>query len=201
AGAVAGGLAGGVGSASALLPEGGTVAALAVVNAAGSVFDPATGELYAARFGLPGEFGVGTPDPAELAGWLGRTGGPLGELPPDAGPSGAPPGAGPFNTVIGVVATDVSLSKAQCARLAAAGHDGLARAVRPAHTMTDGDTIFGLATGTRPAADLAGFNAVLGAAADCFTRAMGHAVLAATGWEGVPSYLQAFPGAARGPRC
>ena len=47
----------------------------------------------------------------------------------------------------GVVATDAPLTKAQCQRLADAGHDGLARAIRPVHTMSDGDTLFALATG------------------------------------------------------
>ena len=62
--------------------------------------------------------------------------------PPDAVP--AWPVA---NTVLGVVATDAGLTKQGCRDLAAAGHDGLARAVRPAHTMWDGDTVFSLATG------------------------------------------------------
>ncbi|MQA27856.1 MAG: peptidase S58 family protein [Micromonosporaceae bacterium] len=213
-GAVVGGLAGGVGSASVVLgpsgatrespeqrraaPEGLTVAALAVVNAAGSPFDPADGSLYAARLGLPGEFPARAPDPAEVSAWGGGAGGGV----PDVS----------FNTVIGVVATDARLTKAQCARLASAAHDGLARAVRPSHTMTDGDTIFALATGAGAphragadaldvagsAPDLAGFNALRGAAADTFTRAIGHAVLAASGWPGVASYARTFPSALAG---
>ncbi len=177
AGAQAGVLAGGVGTASAVLPDGTTVAALVVVNPAGSPVDPDTGRLYAVPHGLPGEFPTGTPDPDEVTAWRSRQ------------PEG---GLVSFNTVIGVVATDAGLSKAQCARLATAGHDGLARAVRPAHTMIDGDALFGLATGdTTP--DLAGFNALLGAAADTVTRAIGHGVLAATGRPGAPSYRQMFP--------
>lgn len=198
-GAQAGGLAGGVGSASYRLPDGGTVAALAVVNAAGSPVDPATGELYAARYGLPDEFPLRAPDPDELAAWPPRPGGPLGDLPPGGSPGGAPGGA--FNTVIGVVATDATLTKAQCSRLAGAAHDGLARAVRPAHTMTDGDTVFGLATGAVGPPELAGFNTLLEHAADCFTRAIGHAILAATGRDGTASYLETFPSAARRTRC
>lgn len=66
------------------------------------------------------------------------------------GPGGAPlPGA---NTTIGVVVTDAELSKDQANRVAVAAHDGIARAVRPAHTAYDGDTMFCLATGARPAA-------------------------------------------------
>lgn len=177
AGAQAGVLAGGVGTASAVLSDGTTVAALVVVNPAGSPVDPNTGRLYAVPHGLPGEFPSGTPRPDEVAAWRSRQ------------PEG---GVVSFNTVIGVVATNAGLSKAQCARLATAGHDGLARAVRPAHTMIDGDALFGLATGDAPP-DLAGFNTLLGAAADTVTRAIGHGVLAATGRPDAPSYGQMFP--------
>ena len=52
------------------------------------------------------------------------------------------------NTTIGVLATDVKLTKKQANRVATVAHDGIARAVRPAHTMNDGDTIFCIATGT-----------------------------------------------------
>lgn len=182
--AVLGGqLAGGVGSASAVV-DGVTVAALAVVNAAGSPVDLDTGELYAARLALPGEYPpLGPVHAGRLAAWRSGLAGP-----------------GSFNTVIGVVATDVVLTKAQCARLAGAGHDGLARAVRPAHLMTDGDAIFGLATATAAAPDLLGFNTLLGTAADVFARAIGHAVLAATGWPGVPSYREVLGIAAERPR-
>ncbi|PZG07351.1 P1 family peptidase, partial [Nonomuraea aridisoli] len=102
-----------------------------------------------------------------------------------------------FNTTIGVVATDLALTKAQCGKLAAVAHDGLARAIRPAHTMTDGDTIFALATCARPAPDHDTFQDVLAAAADAFSRAVAHAVLAATGREGAPTYLDVFPSAVR----
>lgn len=50
-------------------------------------------------------------------------------------------------TTIGVIATDASLTKAQANKLATMAHDGLARCIRPVHTMTDGDTLFALATG------------------------------------------------------
>ena len=104
-----------------------------------------------------------------------------------------------LNTTLGVVATDVALSKAQCAKAAGTAHDGLARAVRPAHTMFDGDTVFALATGTRPAPDAQQLHHVLVAAADCFARAVVHAVLAATGTRTAaglwPSYREAFPSA------
>ncbi|TDD04677.1 peptidase S58 family protein [Nonomuraea deserti] len=177
-GAVAGGLAGGVGTASAVLPDGTTVAALAVVNAAGSVLDPADATLAGARYGLPGEFALEPPTPEEAAAWR-----------PEKAPS--------FNTTIGVVATDLTLTKAQCGKLAAVAHDGLARAIRPAHTMTDGDTIFALATCAGPAPDHDVLQDALAAAADVFSRAVAHAVLAATGREGAPAYLDVFPSALR----
>ncbi|MEV5890544.1 P1 family peptidase [Nonomuraea fuscirosea] len=178
-GAVAGGLAGGVGTASVVLPDGTTVAALAVVNPAGSVLDPRDASLAGVRYGLPGEFDhLQPPDAREAEAWR-----------PEKAPA--------FNTTIGVTATDLTLTKAQCGKLAAVAHDGLARAIRPAHTMTDGDTIFGLATCARPVPDHDAFQDVLAVAADVFSRAVAHAVLAATGREGAPAYLDVFPSALR----
>jgi len=179
AGAVAGGFAGGVGMASAVLGDGPTLGALAIVNAAGSPVDPG-GELYGARFGLPGEFArLVAPARADVDAWRPASGGAV------------------FNTTIGVLATDAALTKAQCARLAGAGHDGLARAIRPAHTMIDGDAVFGLGRGRGEPADLGMFQELLGAAADAFSRAVAHAILAATGRPGAPSYLDVFPSAVR----
>ncbi|MFD1535627.1 P1 family peptidase [Nonomuraea guangzhouensis] len=218
-GAVAGGLAGGIGTASVVLPSGVTVAAMAVVNAVGSVLDPAGGRLSGTRYGLPGEFDhLREPREEEVAAWQGAT-------------------VTSFNTTIGVVATDLTLTKAQCGKLAGVAHDGLARAIRPAHTMVDGDTIFGLSTcalpfpgatapgspergatafdgavrstsaegaaGSAPAPVGAGRNApgaaglhdVLAAGADVFSRAVAHAMLAATGRDGAPAYRDVFPSA------
>jgi putative pantetheine hydrolase len=195
-GALAGDLKGGVGTASAVLPaQDGlgrpvTVAALAAVNSAGSVADPRTGILYGALHGLPGEFDwLAPPSAAELRAGAGR-------LSPY-------PRGGPLNTTIGVVATDAALTKAQCARLAGAGHDGMARAIRPAHSMFDGDTVFALATGDAPAPGPMELHAILTAAADCFARAIVHAVLSAapvTTKDGTwPSYLSLFPSAGTRP--
>ncbi|UER53241.1 P1 family peptidase [Kineosporiaceae bacterium SCSIO 59966] len=186
AGARAGALKGGVGSASVVLDDGTTVAALVVVNAVGSCVDPATGELYATRFGLPGEFdAVRVPDPADV------------ERARAAAAAGAPSLA----TTLAVVATDATLTKAQCAKVAGIAHDGMARGIRPVHTMLDGDTVFALATGERGEPDLAGLQSVLGAAGDCLTRAVGHALLAAEGADTrdgrLPSYLEAYPSAGR----
>ena len=93
-------------------------------------------------------------------------------------------GLGPgLATTIGVIATDATLTKAQCAKVSGIGHDGMARAIRPVHTMFDGDTLFTLASGARGAAgapDPLAFHALLDAAGDCVTRAVGHAMLSAT---------------------
>ncbi len=160
-GAVAGGLKGGVGTASIRLAGGPTVGALVVVNAMGSTVDPGTGLLWAA-----------SGDPGLTAALLGAHPAPR-EPTPDR-----PPG---LNTTVGVVATDSLLTKAQCRKLAEAGHDGMARAIRPCHTMFDGDTVFGLSTADSGAAPSPSeLNELLASAADCFSRAVGHAMLAAT---------------------
>jgi len=191
-GAKAGGLKGGVGSASAVLPDGTTVAALVVLNPVGSCVDPATGELYATRFGLPGEFDhLAPPKKDEL-----RAAHEAGETAPAAPALGAS-----LATTVGVVATDATLTKAECAKVAGIAHDGMARGIRPVHTMLDGDTVFALATGDRAPSDLAGFQQVLDAAGDCFTRAIAHAMLAAETVETPAgrwrSYREAFPSALR----
>ena len=83
------------------------------------------------------------------------------------------PGA---NTTIGVVATDAELTKEQANRVATVAHDGIARAVRPAHTMYDGDTLFCLATGARHAP----YDAIEAVAADVVARAIAVGVRAAS---------------------
>jgi putative pantetheine hydrolase len=107
---------------------------------------------------------------------------------PETGvPYSEPAQASPFNTVIGVVATNAALSPAENFRLANAAQDGLALAVRPAHTLFDGDTIFAVTTGTEPATD-----DVIAAATDVFARALAQGVFAAesvtTDWGHIPSY-------------
>lgn len=93
-----------------------------------------------------------------------------------------------------MVWTDATLTVAQCSKLAAVGHDGLARAIRPVHGMTDGDTLFGLAECERGAPDLAGLQALLTAAADVVTRAVGDAVLAAESIGDLRSYRDVVAG-------
>ena len=191
-GARAGALKGGVGTASIVI-EGGpadgvTLGALVVANPVGSVLDPRTGLPWGAGAQLADEFGLADPTAGQVAA--------LAEL--------AAKGT-VLNTTIGVVATDASLSRAACRRLAVAAHDGLARAIRPAHSPLDGDTIFALATGVggvaRPEgvpaampAELPLLAALSGPAADCFERAIVHAVLAATTVAGIPAYADLVRG-------
>jgi len=159
---------GGIGSAS-LTVGGITVAALVAVNAVGDVVDPATGQPLA---------GARTADGLQL---LNTTRALLGGARPAFMPGGSA-------TTLGVVATDARLTKAQAGKLAQMAHDGFARSINPVHTMTDGDTIFALATGG--AGDVAFDLSVLGiAAAEVTARAVLRAVLAATGigGPGLPS--------------
>jgi L-aminopeptidase/D-esterase-like protein len=175
-GAVVGGLKGGIGTASAVLDGGAVVAALVAVNAAGSAVDPATGRLRGTGSGLPGEF----PDVAVTPAGLDALRAAAVPHPPRLGTA----------TTLAVVTTDVALDKAGCARLAGMGHDGLARAIAPAHTALDGDTVFAMATGARPAPELPELIALQAAAADVVTRAVVHAVLAA---ETVTTPAGTFP--------
>ena len=153
---------GGVGTALVELPDGVQVAALMAVNAVGDVHDPATGALIA---------GVRSADGRRIVG----AGALLREPVPDA-PRGE-------NTTIGVVATNAALDKAQLGVVARMAHDGLARAVRPAHTPVDGDAVFALSTGGR--ANTAGLLRIGALAADVTAEAIVRAVRAA---EGVPGY-------------
>ncbi|NLU83955.1 P1 family peptidase [Rhodococcus sp. HNM0569] len=192
-GARAGALKGGIGSASVVLADGPaagvTVGALVVANPVGSVVDPRTGVPWGVTGDDPSEYGLRPPNAADLATFAAL------------GPKG-----GVLNTTIGVVATDAVLGKDACNRMAVAAHDGLARAVRPAHSPMDGDTFFALATGlgrdasdaATPAefpADLAVRAAVCEAAAVAVRRAVAKAVLAATPVAGIPTYREVFPSA------
>ncbi len=106
-----------------------------------------------------------------------------------------------LNTTIGVVATTAILTKSECSRVATVAHDGLARAIRPVHSMLDGDTIFAVATGRDempPAPDRARnvmLNAILAAAADCFATACTNAITMAESNGGAPAYRDLCPSA------
>ena len=155
---------GGIGTALIELSDGVQVAALMAVNAVGDIYEPATGTLIA---------GVRSADGLRLVGARAL----LREPAPDA-PRGE-------NTTIGVVATNAALSKAQLAVVARMAHDGLARAVRPAHTPVDGDTIFALSTGGR--ANTTGLLRIGALAADVTAEAIVRAVRAADGIPGYPA--------------
>jgi L-aminopeptidase/D-esterase-like protein len=167
-GAVAGGLKGGFGYAEAALSLGddgivGRVGVAIVVNAAGSPVDPGAGTLWSDRHGR-----LDRPDV------VGRV-----ALSAERGRAGRP-----FNTTIGAVLTDLTLTKAQAGKVAAVAHDGLARSVRPAHGMTDGDTFFALASGqhpapTEPMAAVGLLNRLLEVTADTVTDACFAAMTAA----------------------
>ncbi|MBC9716882.1 P1 family peptidase [Streptomyces sp. TRM66268-LWL] len=197
-GAVAGGLKGGIGTASTRLASGHTLGALVVVNAVGEVTDPRTGTLYGRYFTAPEGHPADRPSPEthhrarlRLAEARSRT----AELQAATGPGA------PLNTTLAVVATDAALTKAQAQKLAGTAHDGIARAVRPVHLLHDGDTVFALATGRKPLPDgeleaLLTVNELLAAAADTVTRAIVKAVEAAESVRGpggeFPSYAELY---------
>ena len=214
-GAVAGGLQGGVGTSSTRVEFGAAetfgaadnvfvlVGAIAVVNASGAVIDPTTG--------LPWQvegFRLRRPSVTDRASLLAVT------TPSE-----------PLNTTIGVIATSARLTKAEVSKLASVGHDGIARAVRPSHSLFDGDTIFALATGDHeietgastaggregwptergvryrgPDSRTARLNQILDAAARCFAAACTDAIVSAATIGGRPAYRDLCPTAFRNAR-
>lgn len=198
-GAMAGAIKGGVGRAAVTLADGSTVAAIVVANPMGAVAGP-DGRLWAD----PDRGAI--PESALAAigeRFVGLTKVPV---PKDAAGDGGDGDVGKLNTTIGCIVTDAALTQDQAKRLAMAGHDGLARAIRPAHLPMDGDTLFCLATGTFRAAgalegekDPAGPSAsdsvdpavlalLSAAAADAVEHAIVDAVTAAESRAGVPSF-------------
>jgi D-aminopeptidase len=171
-------LKGGIGSASAVTEDGFSVAALAAVNAAGSVTIADSAQFWAAPFERSGEFG-GRGFPASL---------PADALTPHT--KGAPRA----NTTLVVVATDARLTKPQAHRLAMMAQDGLARAIYPVHTPLDGDVVFAAATGARAVADpVFGLMRLGAAAANVVARAIARAVFEATALpNGLPAYRDKF---------
>jgi len=132
----------GEGTASMNIGGGVVVGALVAVNAWGDVVDPQSNEIIAGlRSGKVGPLRVGGKEyyADTLAMMKKPAGRNLMKL------------ATRSNTVIGVVATNARLTKSQATKVAQMAHDGLARTIRPAHTMLDGDVIFALSTGTRKA--------------------------------------------------
>jgi L-aminopeptidase/D-esterase-like protein len=138
--------------------------ALAVVNAFGDVRDPDTGRLLA---GVRTEDGTGLADTTVCLSGMERLGGFISQ-----------------NTVLGVVATNATLDRAQATRVAQMAHDGIARAVIPAHTLYDGDTVFALCTGGLTDVEVT----VVGAlAAQLLAQAIVNAIRHAVGVEGLPA--------------
>jgi L-aminopeptidase/D-esterase-like protein len=176
-GAMSGGIKGGLGSASLVLETGITVAALVAVNSLGSTLDPATGTFWEARLETGKEFSGRIRHRVRLPG------------PPTGSPG--------ENTTLAVVATDAALTKSQAKKIAMMAHDGMARAIRPAHTMFDGDIVFCLSTGQRPLPETPGFftvgaaraiNDIGHAAADCLARAIIRGILDAESGYGMTAY-------------
>jgi len=154
---------GGLGSASRRLGSGLIIAALAVVNAYGEVIDPRTNELVS---GVRNPLGEGfVPALRTMETIYGQT------------------WAGLANTTLGVVATNAALTKAEATKVAQMGHDGLARAIRPVHTMFDGDTVYALSTGDQKA----DVNLIGALGAEVLAEAVVNGVRAAESLAGVPA--------------
>lgn len=176
-GALTGNIKGGLGTTSLVLDSDITVAAVVAVNSLGSVINPATGR--------PWEIGL------EVDGEFGNQGKRAVKLPQP--PQGTPT----TNTTIGLVATDAVLTKTQAKKMAQMAHDGMARAIRPTHTLFDGDTIFCLATcqkrlpedpGFFPSPQAQAFNELGHAAANCVSRAIISGILSARSLAGMIAF-------------
>ena len=164
----------GLGTASMDIGGGVTVGALVAVNAWGDVLDPQTNEIIAGlRSGKVGPLRVGKKEDyfANTLTMLKNKGG-----------RGLLSLTSRSNTVIGVVATDAKLTKAQATKVAQMAQDGLARTIRPAHTMFDGDVIFALSTGAKKA-DVSSIGAF---AAEVMAEAIVQAVKLAAPAGGLP---------------
>ncbi len=174
-------LKGGLGSASAVTRSGHSVGALAVANSIGSVTIGDGPHFWAAPYEQAKEFGgLGWPP----------------TIPASALTLRSKDGPG-MNTNLGIVVTDAILSKAETKRLALAAHDGLARAVRPAHALLDGDMVFAASTGQKPLIgdSLFCLTDLCVVAADCLARATARAVYEAEAlsFDGTkPSWRQRF---------
>jgi L-aminopeptidase/D-esterase-like protein len=175
-GARAGLIRGGVGSTSLDLGDGLMVGALVALNSVGSAFMPDGNTYWAWAFELDQEFGGRGPPSQKMD---------LSNPAPDESRLLAigrlQPGA---NTTLAIVASNADLTTVECKRVAMMAQDGIARAVRPAHTPFDGDTVFALATGAaRPNQQLsraAHLGRIGSAAADCLARAIARAVHASS---------------------
>lgn len=158
---------GGLGSWSIGTPQGLQVGALAAVNAVGNIVDPHTGAILA---GARNDEGTGFVD-----------------LTAEARRGKRPGTPSPQGTVIGVVATNARLGKAQCNMVACMAQDALARCIYPAHLPWDGDTVFALATGTYRSKRPADVGLIGTLAADVLATAILRAVRQAESWGPYPA--------------
>jgi L-aminopeptidase/D-esterase-like protein len=164
----AGAMKAGLGTWSLIRADGLTVGALVAVNCFGDVIDPARGKIIA---GARRPDGKGYVDAMEFL----RRGREQPVLAHE-------------NTVIGVVATNAALNKAQCNKVAQMAQDALARCINPAHTPWDGDTVFAISSGRFPATDKPVDAGLIGAlAADVLATAILRAVEKADAWGAYPS--------------
>ena len=171
------GMKSGLGTASVDIGSGIVVGAIVAVNAFGDVIDPQTGTIIAGlRSGKVGSIHVGRKN--QFADTLTTMKNPLGR--------GVLGFATRTNTVIGVVATNAKLTKVQATKVAQMAQDGIARAIRPSHTMLDGDVIFALSTGGRKA-DVSTVGAY---AAEAMAEAVIRAVKMAGSVGGLPGLSQ-----------
>ncbi|HEX9373414.1 MAG TPA: P1 family peptidase [Roseiflexaceae bacterium] len=171
----AGAVKSGVGTWSETLADGTMVGALAVCNAWGDVYRDSSRQIIA-----------GTRDPAS-----GRFVDSTALLrTPEYQAALQSRQAYGQNTTLAVVATDARLTKAEATKLARMAQDALARTIRPVHTPEDGDTVFALATGRRPAPPLTALGTV---AADVLARAIERCVLTATALGGLPAARDILP--------
>lgn len=156
---------GGLGTASRVYANGMIIAALAVVNAAGDVVDPTHGQIVAGARAADGNGFANIMHTLTAAGEIGAE------------------RWGQRNTTLGVVATNVALTKAGATKVAQIAQNGLARAIRPVHTLIDGDVVFALSLGAQQ-----GDPGIVGAlAADLLSEAIVRAVRAAERLHGVPA--------------
>ena len=155
----------GVGTSALKMPDGTIVAAMVAVNAVGDIIDPATGKVIA---------GVRTQDGKHLA-----------DARAILRAGGEPRSTVGGNTTLGIVATNVVLTKTEATKVAQMAHDGYARAISPVHTPSDGDTIFALATGAKQGtADVGRIGAL---AAEAMADAIVRAAKQAHGIAGYPA--------------
>lgn len=157
-----GAMKGGLGTSSQKIANDVIVAAIVVVNAVGDVVDPHTGAILA---------GARKPN----GGWVDSASAIKNAPPPN--PTTA------TNTTIGVVATNAVLTKGEANIVAMMAHNGIARAIRPAHTMFDGDTLFVLSAGSARG----DISAIGHTASEVVADAIVRAVRAAGSLHGVPS--------------